>query len=84
MILKLDLGLEVVGGGPCLGKDEAVLWIGVLCLDIAVDGVRLVGLGTGYFESNVGGGFGLDFKRSAMEMEIFAEQVVGRLAKVLY
>ena len=46
LVLKLDLGGEEVTGGPGLGDGQAVLEVDVLCLELTVDGSRLVVLVT--------------------------------------
>jgi len=83
VVLRLYLGAEGVGSGPRLGEDDTVSLVGVLCLDIARDEVALGILGAGDLEGDVGRGGGLDLERSAVEVEVPAQQVVGGLAEIL-
>ena len=83
VVLRLDLGAEEVGGGPRLGEDEAVGLVGVLGLELAADEVGLVVLLAGDLEGDVRGRDGLDLEAGAREVEVTAEEVVGRLAEIL-
>ena len=74
---------EDVGGGPGLGKGETVDLVGPFALDVAMDDIRLGIAGSLNLEGNVGGGLGLHLERGTVEVVILAEQVVGRLAKIL-
>lgn len=82
LVLELDLGLEDVVCGPRLGEDDTVGLVGVLGLEVTVDGA-VSSLRAGHFESDVGGRRGLDLESGAMDGEVLAQQVGRRLAKVL-
>lgn len=83
LILELNGVLERVGGCPSLGEDETVLPVGKLGLKVSFDVVGLGVSATGYTESDAGGSVGLDLKTGRIEVVVLAEQVAGRLAKVL-
>jgi hypothetical protein len=83
VVLDLDLGAEDVRGCPRLGEDEAVGLVRVLGLDVARNAVALRVTHTSDAEGRVALGLGLDLERRAVEGEVFAEQVAGRLAQVL-
>lgn len=83
LVLELDLGLEDVGGRPRLGEHDAVLVVGVLGLNVGTDGSALV-LATGDLEGDARGGFGLNLEAGARVIVVASQQVVGRLAKVLF
>lgn len=83
LVLELDLGLEDVGGRPCLGEHDAVLVVGVLGLNVGSDGSALV-LAASDLEGDTGGGFCLDLKGGARVWVVASQQIVGRLAKVLF
>lgn len=40
LVLELDGSAEGIGGGPGLRESEAMGLVGVLCLDVTVDGGR--------------------------------------------
>ena len=82
-VVELDLVAEDVGGGPRLGESETVDLVSPFSLDVTVDGVGLGVAGTLDLEGDVGGGLGLDLKGGTVEVVVFAEQVVGGLAKIL-
>jgi hypothetical protein len=46
LVLNLDLGGDVVGGGPRLGDSQTVLVVDILGLELATDVARLVVLVT--------------------------------------
>ena len=54
IVVKLELRLEDVGGGPGFGQDEAVLVVGVLGLDVIADALRLGVVQTCDLEGNGG------------------------------
>jgi hypothetical protein len=83
--VELELGLELVGGGPGLGESNTVLGIGVLALDVTVgvseDGraergknrpVDESGLvaSTGDLEDDVVGRLGLHLERRARDGKV--------------
>ena len=84
VVLRLDLGAEEVGGGPRLGEDEAVGLVGILGLNITADEASLFVLLSSDLESDVGGRDSLDLKVGAREVEVAAQQIVGRLAEILH
>lgn len=83
LVLQLDLSPQQVGGGPCLGKGDAVLEVNVLALDVTGNGGGLGVSGTGDLE---GGRVGrsLDFERGTVDGVVLEEQVGGGLAEVLW
>jgi hypothetical protein len=83
LVVELQLTFEHVRGGPSLGDSQTVLNIGILGFNFAVNVVRLGMTVSCDLESDVGRGFGLDFQRSSLEVEVLAKKVIGRLAKVL-
>ena len=83
VVLSLNLSAEGVGGCPGLSEDDAVGLIGVLGLDLAVDGVVLGDLVARDAEGDARGSVGLDLERGALEVEVLAQQVVGGLAEIL-
>jgi hypothetical protein len=82
-VVELDLVTEDVGGGPGLGEGETMNLVGPFALDVTVDGIGLGIAGSLDLEGDVGGSLGLDLERGAVEVVVLAEQVVGRLAKIL-
>ena len=82
-VVELYLVAEDVGGGPGLGEGETVDLVGPFALDVTVDDIRLGIAGSLDLEGDVGGRLGLDLERGTVEVVILAEQVVGRLAKIL-
>jgi len=83
VVLCLDLSAEEVGGGPSLCEDEAVGLVGVLGLKLAANEVSLVVLLPRDLEGDVGRGDSLDLEAGAREVEVAAQKVSGRLAKIL-
>ena len=83
VIVKLDVGEQVVGVGPALGESDAVLAIGIFCLRCCSDRSEVIWLATRDLESHIGGGSGLDLEGSRANREILAQQIVGGLAEVL-
>ena len=61
VVLKLELGLENIGGHPGFSEDKAILVVRVLGLDVTSDGLRLGVAQTSDLEGNVGGHLGLNF-----------------------
>ena len=100
LVLELELSAEQVGGGPglyiryisilysivrtYLGKDQAVLKVDVLALNVTGNGVGGGILGTGNLEGDVGRGEGLDLERGTLDGVVLQEEVRGGLAEVLY
>ena len=83
LVLDFDAGLKDVAGSPALGDSEAVLGVDVFSLQITVDDVRL-GVGvTSDLKSDVGRGLGLDLEASAVDVEVFAQEVIGTFAQIL-
>lgn len=83
MVLKLKLALECVGSGPGLGENQTVLLVGVLGLEVTINGFGGAGTSSSDFEDNVGGSLGFYFQSICRERIVLVEQVVGRLAKIL-
>ena len=83
VVLGLDLGLDEVVGGPALGEDEAARLVGVLGLELAVNGTSLFLLLARNLEGDVGGGDGLNLEAVTGEVVVPAQQVVGGLAEIL-
>lgn len=83
LVLELDGGAEGIRGSPGLGEGETVGLVGELGLDVTVNVAGFCVTGTSNFEGDVGGGGGFHLKRSAMDVVVLAEEVVGGLAKVL-
>ena len=67
-----------------LGKDQAVLKVDILALNVTGNGVRGGVLGTGNLEGDVGRGQGLDLERGALDGVVLQEEVRGGLAEVLF
>jgi len=82
LVLQLHLSFEDIGCSPGLSEDEAVLEVGVLCLDIPSDGFGLA-LATLDFEGHARGCFCLDLKRGTLVVVILAKKVIGGLAEIL-
>ncbi|GAO49076.1 hypothetical protein G7K_3235-t1 [Saitoella complicata NRRL Y-17804] len=97
VVVELDLGGQEVGGGPALGKGEAVNAVGVLALEVTSDGTFGV-LGTLDGEEDTVGGSSLDLeggtyksngdymgKRAhsrTREREVLGQEVVRQLGEV--
>ena len=83
MVLSLNLSLQDVGSGPSLGEDDAVGLVGVLGLNVGVDVLVLGILRTGDLERDIGRSGGLDLELGAVEVEVTAQEVVGRFTEIL-
>ena len=83
LVLELNVGEEVVGGGPGLGEGDAIGTVGVLGLAQAIDGGLVINFCSSNAEDDVGGGGGLDFKGREANDEVLAQEVVGGLSEIL-
>lgn len=83
VVLKLDLGLEDVGGRPRLGEDDAVLVVGILGFKIPGNGGGLA-LAASNLEGDARRGLGFDLEVGAGVRVVAAQQIVGRLAEILF
>lgn len=83
VVLKLKLRFEHIGSRPCFGEDKAVLLVSVLGLDITGNDSRFRVPVSADFECNIGGRFGLDLQRCAMERVVLPQQVIRGLSEVL-
>lgn len=84
LVIDLEETTEDIGGSPSLGEGQAVFAIGILCFELAGDGIRLVVTITRDFEGNIGWGLGLDLQECSGERVILLEQVIGGLSKILF
>lgn len=83
LVVNLNLGLQDVGGRPALGEDEAVGLVEELGLNVTADEARLRVAGARHLESDIGRRHGLDLELDVADGEVLAEEVVGRLSKIL-
>ena len=83
VVLSLNLSLQDVGSGPSLSEDDAVGLVGVLGLNVGVDVLVLGILRTGDLERDIGRSGGLDLELGAVEVEVTAQEVVGRFTEIL-
>ena len=83
MVLSLNLSLQDVGSGPSLSEDDAVGLVGVLGLNVGVDVLVLGILRTGNLERDIGRSGGLDLELGTVEVEVTAQEVVGRFTEIL-
>jgi len=84
LVLQLDSGAEDIGSGPRLCEGQSIFGIVVFRFHVTRDAERLVITHSSNFECHIGGGFSFDFKGSAEDGEVLAQQVVGRLSEVLH
>ncbi len=82
LVVELDVREEGVGVVPGLSEGEAMLTVGVLCLDVADDNA-LAGLVPGDLEDDVRGRRGLDLEECVANGVLLAEEVERGLSKVL-
>jgi len=83
LVLEFDLGAEDVAGSPSLGYGETMLAVGPFGLNLSIDGLGLGITAATSLERHAGRGVGLYFKAGSLEVIVLAEEVVGRLSKVL-
>ena len=82
LIVKFDLGLEDIRGCPSLSKNETVLEVGVLSLDITADG-RVFLLTASDLEGHTGRCLGLNLEGGSVEWIVLPKEVIGGLAEIL-
>lgn len=84
LVVELDLVAERVGGVPRLADSQAVGLVGVLALEVTEDVRRFRVTGSVDLEGDVRGSRSFNLERGAVEVVVFAEEVIGGFAKVLY
>jgi hypothetical protein len=62
LVLKLKLTFQDIGGGPGLGEDKTVLFVGVFGLKVTSDSGRARGAVSSDLEKHVGRSFGFYFQ----------------------
>jgi len=83
LVVKLDISDKVVLVVPRLGDGEPVFAVGVFSLEKSADVGGVVGLRARSPEGDVGGCDSLNLEVSEARGEVFAQEIVGRLAKIL-
>lgn len=84
LVVELDLIADRVGGVPRLGDGQAVGLVGVLGLEVTKDVRRFRVTVSVDLEGDVRGCRGFNLERGTVEVVVFAEEVIGGFAKVLY
>jgi len=84
LVVELDLVAERVVGVPGLSDGQTVGLVGVLALEVTKDVTRFRVTVSVNLEGDVGGSRGFNLERGTVEVVVFAEEVIGGLAKVLY
>ena len=84
LVVELDLVAERVCGVPRLGDGQAMGLVGVLALEVTKNVRRFRVTVSVDLEGDVRGGRSFNLERSAVKVVVFAEEVIGGFAKVLY
>lgn len=82
LVLDLNLGGEVVVGGPGLGDSQAILVVDVLGLELTADVAGLGILVTEDVEGHTVGSDGLELELGVADGVVLSEQVIGGLAEI--
>jgi hypothetical protein len=86
LVLEFELTFEDVGRRPGLSDGQPMLGLSIFGLNVTMDGRLQVAdmvVVTSDLEGDVGGSLSFDLDRGALEREVFAKQIVGRLAEIL-
>jgi hypothetical protein len=80
LVLKFNLSLQNIGGGPGVGEGNTMDFVSVLGLKITDNGTG--GVVSRNFEGDIVS-LGFNFQGSVVKRKVLAQKVIGRLSKIL-